>query len=149
MNVLEILAIGSSSVLGAIGWVFAWRARGEALDESKAHEKTKLELAATKSTAMDEGRRAAAAEIRARFEAERSAALEAALAAERQTRQSLVDALTKAGVPVGPALVDNALDRLYKDKGGQGGGAVAAGGTPAGVPVTATGSSSPTTRRGQ
>lgn len=113
------IALVVSGLLGAIGWFFAWRARGEATDTRKELEWQQSATSMAKDASFAAGSRAVIAETRYAEEQTRSRALEAQVAAERQHVQTLVDALAKAGVPVGGLLVGQALDSLYPDDRGQ------------------------------
>jgi enhancing lycopene biosynthesis protein 2 len=114
------IALVVSGLLGAIGWLFAWRARGEVTDVRKELEVARAATQAAKDVSFTAGSRAVVAETQLADERRHSAALTLQLATERQHVQTLVDALAKAGAPVGGLLVGSALDGLYEDGGGQG-----------------------------
>jgi hypothetical protein len=143
MSLPEILILVTGAV-GVFGWFFAWRARGEVGDVRKELAIAVADATNAKDSALQSGARAVTAEglvvnYRAQY-----VAVTAQLDAERRSRQSLVDALAKAGVPVGGVVVDTVMDGLYQDGGGQGpdagtgGGQAGLSGQPAPAPLTPT-----------
>lgn len=134
------IALLVSGLAGVVGWIVAWRSRGETLDVRKQLAEAARDLADTQTLALQQGLVASTADAKWQAEMLRSAALESQLAAERQSRQSLVDALAKSGAPVGDLLVDGALDELYADQGSGGSRPRSnTGGGSNGVPVIVTG----------
>ncbi|HKQ65974.1 MAG TPA: hypothetical protein VJZ73_13250 [Methylomirabilota bacterium] len=121
------IALLATGAVGMLGWFFAWRGRGDVL------EATTSELAARQLT-FQATAAASAADTKYQAEKLRTDQLQAQLDSERASKQALIDALAKAGSPVGPVVVDSSLDRLYQDgdQGGQGPNA-GVGGGPAGV----------------
>lgn len=122
------IALLATGAVGMLGWFFAWRGRGDVLEAAAA------ELAA-RQLAFQTSAAAAANDTKYQAEKLRADQLQAQLDSERASKQALIDALTKAGAPVGPVVVDNALDRLYPDgdQGGQGPG-TGHGRDPGGMP---------------
>jgi hypothetical protein len=122
----EAIAIVSASV-GAAGavsaWIFAYRARGEAL-AARNDANTSAERARIAETKADESdARAFDSEARAVAAATELKAAEARIAvllnqvdARRRENTELYERLAKAGAPVGGVLVDASLDRLYEDE---------------------------------
>lgn len=121
---LETVALMATGALGMLGWFFAWRARGEVIEARHEVEAAEAGEAAAKGVAFDNGARAVTAESLAGSERSRSEALQRELDGERKAKQALIDALAKSGAPVGPIVVESALDQLYPNpnRGGQGSG---------------------------
>lgn len=117
-----IVALMATGAAGALGWFFAWRGRGELIAAHKEIEEDQAFLAAANTLAFAGNSKAAAAGAALAVAQARTDALAVELDAERKSRQSLIDALAKSGAPVGDAVVDNAMDRLYSngDQGGPG-----------------------------
>jgi len=120
MNIFQVIALLVTGALGVAGWFAAWRARGQAIETQTELTKAAVAIAAEKDATSEANAGRVAAEARSKIALERAVSMERELATERAARQALVDAIKKAGLPVGPVLVDNALDRLYQDTGGQG-----------------------------
>ena len=131
-----------------LGWFFAWRARGEVVDCQKAMHAAVAGEAAAKALAFEANASAVAAAASAQAAQFTATGLQNQLDAERKSRQALVDALAKAGAPVGDVVVESALDGLYPngDQGGPGAGADPSG-SPVGVPGQLAPRSRTTTRR--
>lgn len=136
----SVIALLVSGLAGVTGWFFAWRSRGETIDARNQAAVERATAVSAQAVAFAANERAVTAEARWSAEAGRAKGLELQLAAERQSRQNLVDALAKSGAPVGDVLVDSALDELYTNpgRGGQGAGSGASG-DPVGLPRLVTG----------
>jgi hypothetical protein len=121
MNFTTIALLATGAV-GMLGWYFAWRGRGEIIAARKEVEAAEAGEATAKQVAFENGGRAVTAETLAGARLSQLEGLQMQLDGERKSRQHLVDELTKAGVAVGPVVVESALDRLYKDsrQGGPG-----------------------------
>lgn len=127
MTLTEI-ALLVTGAAGMVGFILAYLARGQTLDRDAKLARAAFDLAAVKASSFDAGARAVMAETRL-ADAERTiASLQLEVDNERKAKQSLVDALAKAGVPVGDVLVGSAVDRLYPNGGGQGANPGARGG---------------------
>ena len=119
-------AVMISGVIGMLGFFFAWLAqravvrKGEELAAAVAGEQ------AAKALALESEGKAATAQAQLSAATSRADSLQTQLDAERKARQDLVHGLAKNGLPVGEAVVDSALDRLYPngdgDKGSSGSG---------------------------
>lgn len=118
MTLTEI-ALLATGAAGMIGFLLAYLARGQTIDRDAQLALAASDLETAKATAFDAGARAVIAETKLADANRTIAALELEVDSERKTKQSLVDALAKAGVPVGDLLVGSAIDRLYQDGRGQ------------------------------
>ncbi len=129
------IAILATGAVGMLGWFFAWRTRGEVVDARKEIQSSEAGEVAAKALALEANAKAVTALAQADAAQRTATGLQNQLDAERKSRQALVDALAKAGAPVGGAVVDSALDGLYPngDQGGSGAGPNPGGG-PVGVP---------------
>jgi len=119
MTLTEI-AVLVTGAAGMVGYFLAYLARGQTLDRDSRLTAAALDLAAAKGASFDAGARAVMSETRLADAQRAIGALQLEVDGERKIKQSLVDALAKAGVPVGDVLVGSAVDRLYQDRGGQG-----------------------------
>jgi hypothetical protein len=116
--------------VGAVaGWVFAYRARGESraalAAANEAADRARLEAARAdaaeaRANALASDAAAAAVELKA-TRAEVSV-VRSVLTRERREKAALLADLATRGVPVGPVLVDDAIDRLYPHENDQGRG---------------------------
>lgn len=131
---MTTISLMATALVGMLGWYFAWRARGEAGDERRRAESALAGEIAAKAMALEATQAKLTAEGMGAAQKSRADGLSLQLDTERASKQALIDALAKAGAPVGPVVVDSALDGLYKngDQRGQGGDPNA-GGNPAGV----------------
>lgn len=124
---METIALLVTGALGMLGWFFAWVsqravvAKGAELAAANAGE------GAARTVALTAEGKAAVAQAQVEAAKARADSLQAQLDAERKSRASLVDALSKKGVPVGDVVVDSALDRLFPDGRGQGAGSSGSG----------------------
>lgn len=134
MTTVNVLSIMATALVGMLGWYFAWRARGEASEERRRAESALAGEMAASAMTLEASQGKLTAQAQAAAERSRADSLSVQLDTERVSRQALIDALKKAGVAVGPVVVESALDRLYPDPdgGGQGSGA-GSGGDQAGV----------------
>jgi hypothetical protein len=112
MSIDTILIFGFGAA-GMLGWFFAWRSRGEALGATRKADAAEAGEIAAKTLVIEANGRALTAEAKFTVERSRADSAEAQLAAERQSRQALVNAFAKAGAAVGDVVVESALDRLY------------------------------------
>jgi hypothetical protein len=110
------------AALASSGWVFAWRARGEAnaagdrarLAESLADARlTRVPVAMAEASTAVTQYRALQTTL---------ADTQNQLARERAGKAELLEQLAKIGAPVGDVLFDNTIDRLYKNRDRAGGG---------------------------
>lgn len=142
MNTVALLVTGA---LGMLGWFFAWLGQRAVVAKDREVADARAGEAAAKSLALEAQAGAAAATARLSGERARADGLQMQLDAERKARQDLVHDLAKKGVPVGDAVVDSAMDRLYPDdrQGGQGASAGSGGDSPgvSGQPARAAGTS--------
>lgn len=133
------IAAGVGALAGIGGWIFAWRARGEALDARKDANAAAAQQRIAEVETENQRRRADVAELtaatantRADAATSNAAAARGQLERERKGWNETIEHLAQAGVAVGDALVDGALDQLYpnRDRGKAGGGegAVPSGG---------------------
>lgn len=124
---------------GVLGWYYAMRGWRESEDVGRQLAAAKSETETEKRKTFTVEARALTAEARASAMTGRAEQLELALAAERQSRQNLIDVLARSGNPnVAPVVVDSALDELYKDGDGRAPGAdPGARGNPPGVSAVA------------
>jgi hypothetical protein len=129
MNVVSLMA---TALIGMLGWFFAWRARGEAGDERRRAESALAGEIAAKAMALEATQAKLTAEGMGAAQRSRADGLALQLDTERASKQALIDALAKAGAPVGPVVVDSALDGLYKNGRSQGADSNT-GGNPTGV----------------
>lgn len=120
--ILELVAGAVALGVSASGWIYAYRARGESRDSlakaNEAAERARLEVARAdaaeaKASKAEAELAAAAAELRS--ERANLSATRATLIDERRAKADLIAKLAKAGVPVGPTLIDSSLDRLHAD----------------------------------
>jgi hypothetical protein len=126
----ESVAILISGAAAVVGFFLAWRSRGEVIDAEQKVADANAALQAARAETFVSAARMVTATTQLSEQQARTDALTKELAAERVSRQALVDALAKAGASVGDVVVDQSLDRLYKDSGGQDSGAGTSGGTP-------------------
>ncbi len=125
---LTEIAIISTGAAGMVGFLLAYLARGQTLNRDAQLARAAFDLAAVKASSFDAGARAVMAETRLADAQRTIAALQLEMDSERKTKQSLVDALAKAGVSIGDIVVGSAVDRLYQDGGGQGADSGSGGG---------------------
>lgn len=117
------LAAGVAGAAAIAGWIYAYRARGEArsaleLANREAERARLAEVArdAADAKASDAIADAAACDVELRAERAALTATRAELIDERRKNATLLEKLAKAGAPVGPVLLDSTVDRLYADK---------------------------------
>lgn len=120
MNTVALLVTGA---LGMFGWFFAWWGQRQVVGKDAELAAAVAGEAAAKTVALAAEGKASTATAQLAAEKARADALSMQLDSERQARQHLVDELAKKGIPVGGIVVDDAVDRLYKDGGGPGAGA--------------------------
>jgi hypothetical protein len=119
--------LGGVAVVGALGavtgWIAAFRARGEAREAQKqaneeAERARKAEAArdTARAQVFDADARAEIAATGLRVAKTELDTARSELARERREKAKLIDDLSKRGVPVGDALVDSSVDRLYEDE---------------------------------
>lgn len=138
-----MLAFAAMSLVGAMsGWFYAWRARGEANsagDRARIAE-ANAELARGRAFEAQVSSSTAIAQYKG-LEIDLTTT-KMALARERADKGVLLEKLAQLGSPVGDALYDSTVDRLYADRdrreasGGQGAGS---GPDPHGLPAVAPG----------
>jgi hypothetical protein len=142
-----ILAFAAASLAAAIsGWWKAWSARGEANAAAERARIAETRADAERAHAFDA--QAAAAVALAQL---KGAQLDLAQATQdlvraRAEKGDLLEQIAKLGVPVGDALYDSTVDRLYADRdrreAGRGASA-GAGPSSNGVPVVPAGPAAP------
>lgn len=119
--------LGGVAVAGAVGavtgWINAFRARGESREAlqkaNEAAERARLaEVArdAARGKVFDAEVKADTASAECRVTKQELDSTKAELARERREKAKMIDDLAKRGVPVGDALVDSSIDRLYEDE---------------------------------
>lgn len=131
MQTIGLLVTGA---LGMLGWFFAWWGQRQVVSKNAEVAAAVAGENSAKSVAVAaEGKASTSAALYAAEKA-RADGLQVQLDGERKARQDLVYELAKKGVPVGDAVVDAAVDRLYPDgdQGGQGPRPVP-GGDPSGL----------------
>lgn len=138
-----MLGFAVLSLIGtATGWIYAWKARGEANDSAERARIAESKAETEKGLAFlaQADRSTTIAQYKG-LEIELTAT-KMALIRERTDKGVLLEKLAQLGSPVGDALYDSTVDRLYADRDRRetGGGARAGGGSdPHGLPVVAPG----------
>lgn len=119
----ELIAGAAALGVAASGWIYAYRARGESRDAlgkaNEAAERSRI-IEAARDAAQARAQNAIANEAAVRVELKAAEASRAALAAElnaeRHAKADLLVKLAKAGIEVGPTLIDSSLERLHANK---------------------------------
>jgi hypothetical protein len=115
MGIFDVIALAVTGVVGMLGWFAAWRARGDTLETKNLLAAATAGEVAARELLLEANAKASTAATQASVAMSRADSLQMQLDAERKARQSVVDAMAKSGVPVGPLVVDDALGRLYPD----------------------------------
>jgi hypothetical protein len=123
------IAFAVACTVGMFGWFCAWLAQRSVVAARRELADAVAGETVAKDAATSAVARSVAAETLSSSMATQLRDLQVQLDAERKARQDLVHGLAQKGVPVGDAVVDSALDRLYPngDQGGSGSGADAGG----------------------
>lgn len=134
---LTVIVAIIGGLVAAAGWIFAWRARGEANDAAD-----RARIAETRADAAQRATDlAAAGQATAVMQLKEAVATASSLKMNLDKayadKGDLLEKLAKAGVPVADDMYDSITNRLYanRDRGAAGGGeGSGAGGDPPAVP---------------
>lgn len=129
-STFTVIALGVTGLAGMAGWFFAWMARGDTIGALKAAGGAQAGELAAKELTVEANAALATATVQLGVARQQAATLQTQLDSARASNQTLVDALAKAGVPVAPVVLDDALGKLYPDgdAGGAGAGPHPSGG---------------------